>query len=312
MEMTIKSLDSSTSNIGNNKITITQADDRKVWAYGTQPPVISEEQQMTLVQDSSQSQYGPAWFFQMPYDKLVIVPETSLSAPSKRDGSRSPGPDSWRRKGLAAAGDKPWFCYWNGTLLEAFVYVNTTSAAGAEMALVSSSSAAAVATGGTWKNFQYAAHGADDIPFHSSFDNSWTSQYQTPGQTPTPISTSTPATSSDISGTPVISSASSASTSSTSDEFDLPQFYPQIVKLEERRMPRQASFDKPYCIQMTINKDNTATPIMGTNGPNKIMLNEKQVVSVKREYGDITERESVPILAERDDSTECTCAWVLI
>jgi hypothetical protein len=54
-------------------------------------------------------------------------------------GSSSlPQPTQFVRKGVANAGDKPWFCYWNNTLVEAFIYVNQTSAAGARAAASSS------------------------------------------------------------------------------------------------------------------------------------------------------------------------------
>lgn len=105
--------------------------------YGTQPPTISSDQVMDLVHDSNANRFGPAWFFQVPYDKLVIVPESALSMPStstsKSKRRREPrngghGFDISRRN--IQAGEKPWFCYWNHTLLETFIYPNASSSYG--------------------------------------------------------------------------------------------------------------------------------------------------------------------------------------
>jgi hypothetical protein len=110
--------------------------------YGAQPPILKHPQVMDLALDNSDVQRGPAWFFQTLYDKLVIVQESALVAPSnsKRGVSSPPLPQATQfvRKGVANAGDKPWFCYWNSTLVEAFIYVNQTSAAGARAAASSS------------------------------------------------------------------------------------------------------------------------------------------------------------------------------
>jgi hypothetical protein len=106
-----------------------------VFPYGTLPPTVPQAQVMTLVNDSAYPQKGPAWWFQIPYNKIVVLQEDLLSG----DGSmskRSVGPTAQgfeQRRGVAQPGDYPWFCYWNGTLLEVFVYVNNTSVAGAQM-----------------------------------------------------------------------------------------------------------------------------------------------------------------------------------
>jgi hypothetical protein len=104
------------------------------YPYGTQPPVLDHPQVLNLVSDNQEPDRGPAWFFQTTYNKVVVVQEDQLSSPyqtgSKRDVSprdQDPRPGDFMRKGVAQPGDKPWFCYWNGTLLEAFLYVNLTS-----------------------------------------------------------------------------------------------------------------------------------------------------------------------------------------
>ncbi|KFY26618.1 hypothetical protein V493_03976, partial [Pseudogymnoascus sp. VKM F-4281 (FW-2241)] len=51
------------------------------FSYGTQPPVFKPRNVMTLVRDYDDPHYGPAWFFQVNYDKVVILPDETLTAP---------------------------------------------------------------------------------------------------------------------------------------------------------------------------------------------------------------------------------------
>lgn len=99
--------------------------------FGAQPPVLEIPKDLRLVNDSTYPERGPAWFFQVTYDKIVVLPENALVPPTaKRDGNYPTGnavSDFMGRKGVAQPGDMPWICYWNSTLLEAFIYVNQTS-----------------------------------------------------------------------------------------------------------------------------------------------------------------------------------------
>ena len=121
-------------------------------SYGAQPPVLHRPQLMFIARDTYDPKMGPAWIFQNFYDKLVIVEEHKLAPPapnSKREahllekGTLS----DFTRKGVAMPGDYPWFCYWNNTFLEVFLYVNDTSAAGASM---TTSTAAATTTANSY------------------------------------------------------------------------------------------------------------------------------------------------------------------
>lgn len=86
--------------------------------------------QFLTVQDQDDKQNGPAFYFQQFYDKVVVVPEAAISTSSSDKIKRalySPEwsvPEAWqRRKQRAFPGEKPWFCVWNETLLEGFIYV---------------------------------------------------------------------------------------------------------------------------------------------------------------------------------------------
>jgi hypothetical protein len=121
----------STNSLRNNEVDLTLGNSTfdGYYPYGTQPPILAQTQVLSLVTDSQEPGRGPAWFFELPYNKLVILQEDALSgsgsAHTKRDGhgERDHSVSDFMRKQVAQPGDKPWFCYWNGTLLEAFIYV---------------------------------------------------------------------------------------------------------------------------------------------------------------------------------------------
>ncbi|RJE20940.1 hypothetical protein PHISCL_06733 [Aspergillus sclerotialis] len=102
------------------------------FTYGAQAPYLpSPTQSMSMVQDTNDVGLGPALFFMTSFDKLVIVPQDAFpsSAVSKRNipEHEIPPRAASSRKVVANAGDKPWFCWWNSTVLEFFLYVNETT-----------------------------------------------------------------------------------------------------------------------------------------------------------------------------------------
>lgn len=112
---------------------------------------------MNLVKDLEQAQFGPAWFFQAPYDKIVVVGEKGFTSSKKRGNyDRDDSFYDFRRKGVAQPGEKPWFCFWNATLLETFIYVNNTSSGASAAALTTSSSPSITAAPTTTAPGQYA------------------------------------------------------------------------------------------------------------------------------------------------------------
>ncbi|KAI9738972.1 MAG: hypothetical protein M1818_005286 [Claussenomyces sp. TS43310] len=141
-------------NLRSNMITIVEGNDSSTkleYYYGAQPPTLSSSQPMTLVYDTDSSLYGPAWFYQTVYDKIVIVSEDELSVSLSSKHSLAPADlGGVKKRNLAQVGDKPWFCYWNGTLLETFIYPNAstgaTSGQSNSAGTASSATAAAVAS----------------------------------------------------------------------------------------------------------------------------------------------------------------------
>lgn len=110
--------------------------------YGAQPPQFTGSASLKLRYDSNK---GPVYVFQHQYSKLVIVQERDLLGGlqgSKRSFWRrwfydDQGPakvyerddSQWTSGSTAVPGDRPWFCYWNGTMLEGLIFVKENGSA---------------------------------------------------------------------------------------------------------------------------------------------------------------------------------------
>ncbi|THC98973.1 hypothetical protein EYZ11_001524 [Aspergillus tanneri] len=102
------------------------------FTYGAQAPFFATPtQSLSLVMDSSDLSLGPAWTFFTLFDKLVVVPQDTFSssvASSKRHIDEFEVlQGAYYRKKVAKSGDKPWFCWWNGTVMEFFLYANKST-----------------------------------------------------------------------------------------------------------------------------------------------------------------------------------------
>lgn len=119
--------------------------------YGAQPPPFNEPYDLIVMLDKVEPNRGPAYFFQHSYDKIVVVPEKQLSAgTSKRsleDSSKLEERD-WYHGGIAQPGHRPWFCFWNSTVLEGFVYITQDSSAASSSSVASAASATLSTTTG--------------------------------------------------------------------------------------------------------------------------------------------------------------------
>ncbi|RDL42007.1 uncharacterized protein BP5553_01986 [Venustampulla echinocandica] len=133
LQITVAGSTRSSNPLENNEVNLSYGNNSlNSFTYGAQAPTLSESRPLKLVTDVTDAARGPAWWFQMPYDKLVVLHENNLAPLNKRREGKSHEPSDWVRKGVAVPGDSPWFCYWNGTILEAFIYVNQTSSWGSK------------------------------------------------------------------------------------------------------------------------------------------------------------------------------------
>lgn len=110
--------------------------------YGAQPPALNGPVTLSLNTDSDTPNKGPAYSFCHSYNKTVIVRQEDLpggSQASKRsfmrrwlsddDGLKDPASlferdsSQFPYSQYAKAGEQPWYCFWNDTSLEGFVFV---------------------------------------------------------------------------------------------------------------------------------------------------------------------------------------------
>jgi hypothetical protein len=260
---------------------------------------------MNLVIDTQDPGRGPAWFFQTTYNKLVVVPGDLLSSPydqkrdleernlDERDGHKHHVDEfPINYKAIAQPGEAPWFCYWNGTMLEAFLYVNQTSSE--------------------------AAHGSN----HVSQDSTMTSTSTSYTSTKTTWTTSTATATAPSNG----SFASQQDEGPWGAEHEALSAYPKVLKVQERRIPQGAQAISPYCVKKFIAADGSAQDMRNSTGQViTIYLDE----TVPTEFDPMRKRailynDDVPTptikVAERqpsgtlivDDDTErnCGCAWL--
>jgi hypothetical protein len=251
--------------------------------YGAQPPVIPSEPVLHLVNDTQSPQEGPAWFFQLPYDKVIVVPEDQLSPPSnlKRDRFELREEEKdFSQKGVAQIGAKPWFCYWNDTILETFIYVNKASMSGASASGASVSVAStSVNSGSAWSS------------------TPWQGNYQM--QTAT---TTSP---------PSIATSQSGYGYSRSSQY-VRSNYPKIVKVEERRIPGISH--PPYCVKMEIQGDNSARPWQDNEGNQvQFWLNETEpylpYASAKRSVPEDVIARDTELVQRQQSPRVCQCVW---
>lgn len=107
----------------------------QTYRYGPQPPQFQGLAIMAIVKDRDDPDKGPAYFFQQSFDKLVVLRENEFpmmnskrwlhkefdgyAALNERDVHEDEDEDEYTQ-----VEDKAWFCFWKGTLLEAFIFVS--------------------------------------------------------------------------------------------------------------------------------------------------------------------------------------------
>lgn len=137
--------------------------------YGSQPPHLNRPANMVLMKDKDDFNKGPAYWFQQQYDKLVIVHEADLhgAIPSPKrsffkrwfydNGLKNHGSlkgrqddDTWASNTFVRPGERPWFCYWNNTVLEGFIYITQDANLSASASNTSPSAAATSSGSSEW------------------------------------------------------------------------------------------------------------------------------------------------------------------
>lgn len=120
-------------NDGHHSVVFATNTPSSTFTYGAQPPLLpSPTQNVSLAIDTTDPSMGPALFFYALFNKLVILPDQAFSSSSVSARSYNPGDSAIldafaSRNEVAQPGEKPWFCWWNSTMMEFFLYVNQSS-----------------------------------------------------------------------------------------------------------------------------------------------------------------------------------------
>lgn len=96
--------------------------------YGLQTPTV-DSSPLQLVSDLDFRGYGPAWHFSSLYDKVVVLPPDEFSAGQSKKKARGETGPSFRHRFQVQPGDNPWYCIWNSTYIEGYLYVTDNSTA---------------------------------------------------------------------------------------------------------------------------------------------------------------------------------------
>ena len=242
--------------------------------YGMQAPYMETiYSPFLIVQDTQDTSAGQAFLFQAFYDKVVVVPEDALQAPnnpSKRDDHPYPdfNPNAWSdQKQAIAPGERPWFCVWNGTYVEGFIFVDEPLPPSVPVSSMSPT-VMSISTG---------------MASSSSYRGSIT--LPTPGYTPT----NTPLAPSSTTPESYVTSSSTPSSNASyrpggdhnkrqvfsNADYSAMPVYPYMVKLEERRLPGNSV--KAYCQQFQLLDNGGTNPVNypNTTEPIIIQLNEQ-------------------------------------
>ena len=221
----------------------------KLFRYGPQPPDFNRQSfPLAPFKDREDDEYGVAMFFSSLFDKIVIceswiqtfefsrltifsVEEDQISPEMAEKRSVSLGQLQRRHYpqefGYLYVGDNPWYCFWNGTVEEFWIFLemewdgsspSTTTAAG--MSMVTSTPVYAHPYG---SSLPYTLEGP---PPTTTYDG---------GPDIVPTSASTPWDGPKRRAFPATS--------------DSPGF-PKLVKMVEKRKPH--SNVQPYCQQMVV------------------------------------------------------------
>jgi hypothetical protein len=270
--------------------------------YGLQTPLL-DTKPMELVLDLDYKAYGPAFHFSARYDKLVVLPPTELSFGS---GLSKRQEEKYRQRFQVQPSDTPWYCYWNSTYIEGYIYSDDNSTAASFTSFPTQwPTPTPTPTPTPESTDDGAVNVAVAVPTSSSGSSSST-QTTTTSQTASPVNLAAPA--------PV------RARDSASDASSPPRMppYPRIVKIEERRLPDSP---QPYCQQMLMLDNGEITSAPSPNdSPIRIWLQESdpsyeeyfaaqpsQAITFDRK----SKREgTVDIQRRLDPSDACHCQWM--
>jgi hypothetical protein len=250
--------------------------------YGLQTPDLIL-QPLQLVVDLDYKAYGPAYHFYTRYDKIVVLRPDELSPGS---GIKRQDDKNFPRRFQVRPGDMPWYCFWNSTYIEGYIYAEDNSTAASFTAFPTSapsgSPSASYDIGGwlaTASTATLATGSAPSAPVAAT-------------TTPSPI----------------------ARRDTQSDAAAPPRMppYPRIIKIEERRV---SGSPPPYCQQMILLDNGKIAPATnGNDAPKRILLQEVDPTYDEFVAASATStsniRREVDLRGRGDPTDACHCQWM--
>jgi len=275
--------------------------------YGVQPPSINM-QSLSLVVDQDYPAFGPAFHFQGMYNKLVVLENFAAGAKLRKKHANNKPPmnlDDFRHRFEVKPGDFPWFCYWNQTFIEGYIYVQYNSSAYYNTPPPQPPTSCSSTT----PNSSAPTSNPESKPPPPSQEESVTSA---PPTTPPPT---TPSYNPNNPNNPIgLLSYTTSLYLRPRDPpppgYPPPPVYPRVVKIEERRLPNSP---KPYCQKMNNNGSPTIIYLQETDPTMQEFISAPAEGAAASSGGAATTvTESKRGLLRRDDPPNaCHCQWIV-
>lgn len=252
--------------------------------YGVQTPQL-DLQTLQLVKDLDYPSYNPAYHFHARYDKIVVLRPEELSVGSALKKRQVIDAMSSRQRFTVQPGDYPWYCYWNDTYIEGYIYAENNSTAATFTALPTSLST--------------------DTPSSIVPD---TATVAVAAATPGPTTSITTLPPSSIEAVPTSASVARRDAAAEAAASTRIPPYPRIVKIEERRLPDSP---QPYCQRMVLLDNGKIAPAPNGNDPAVSLWLQEQDPSYDDYFDAMYSSQSKRDIRRRSDpSDSCHCQWM--
>ncbi|KAF2633641.1 hypothetical protein BU25DRAFT_356183 [Macroventuria anomochaeta] len=251
--------------------------------YGAQTPQLDLEP-MQLVLDLDYKNYGPAYHFSARYDKIVVLRPEELTAGSSLKKRETTDDTPSRQRFTVQPGDYPWYCYWNRTYIEGYIYAEDNSTAASFTALPT-----------TWPTNPPSSTVPDTVTFAAATF------------APTSTTTTLPNAAADVIPTSSSIARRDAIADAAASSSRIPP-YPRIVKIEERRLPGSP---QPYCQRMVLLDNGKIAPAPNGNDPVLMLWLQEQDPSYAEYFTATASAQSKRDVERRGDPADsCHCQWM--
>lgn len=252
--------------------------------YGAQTPQLDLEP-MQLVRDLDFQSLGPAYHFSARYDKLVVLRPEELTAGSSLKRRQLTDDLPSRQRFTVQPGDYPWFCYWNQTYIEGYIYAEDNSTAATFAALPT----------------MYSTN----LPTSTTSDSA---AVVAATLAPTTTPQTFPTAAAVVIPTPTSVARRDAAADAAASSSRIPP-YPRIVKIEERRLPDSP---QPYCQRMVLLDNGMIAPAPNGNDPAVALWLQEQDPRYSEYFpaASATAQSKRDVERRSDPSDSCHCQWM--